>query len=127
MAVVINAPAIFVIENNGYSEHTGADYAVGSKDIAGRSEAFGMKVLKADGCDYFAVYDAMAELLDHARAGKGPCTAEFMTTRFFGHFEGDPQKYRAKDEVKRHREEMDCLKNFPRKRCGKRRPRRGRA
>lgn len=112
MAVVINAPAIFVIENNGYSEHTGADYAVGSKDIAARSEAFGMKTIKADGCDYFAVYDAMAELLDHARAGKGPCTAEFMTTRFFGHFEGDPQKYRAKDEVKRHRQEMDCLKNF---------------
>jgi pyruvate dehydrogenase E1 component alpha subunit len=112
MAVVINAPAIFVIENNGYSEHTGADYAVGSKDIAARSEAFGMKTIKADGCDYFAVYDAMAELLDHARAGKGPCAAEFMTTRFFGHFEGDPQKYRAKDEVKRHREEMDCLKSF---------------
>ena len=112
MAVVLNLPAIFVIENNGYSEHTGADYAVGSRDIAGRSEAFGMKTVKADGCDYFAVYDAMAALLDHARAGKGPCAAEFETTRFFGHFEGDPQKYRAKDEVKRHRAEMDCLKNF---------------
>ena len=112
MAVVINAPAIFVIENNGYSEHTGADYAVGSKDIAGRSAAFGMKAVKADGCDYFTVYETMAELLDHVRAGKGPCTVEFTTTRFFGHFEGDPQKYRAKDEVKRHREDMDCLKNF---------------
>lgn len=112
MAVVIKAPAIFVIENNGYSEHTGADYAVGSKDIAARSEAFGLKTVKADGCDYFSVYEAMGELLDHARAGKGPCAAEFRTTRFFGHFEGDPQKYRAKDEVKRHREEMDCLKNF---------------
>lgn len=112
MAVVIKAPAIFVIENNGYSEHTGADYAVGSKDIAARSEAFGLKTVKADGCDYFSVYGAMGELLDHARAGKGPCAAEFRTTRFFGHFEGDPQKYRAKDEVKRHREEMDCLKNF---------------
>ncbi len=112
MAVVLKLPAIFVVENNGYSEHTGADYAVGSKDIAARSEAFGMKALRADGSDYFAVYDAMAELLDHARSGKGPCVAEFTTTRFFGHFEGDPQKYRAKDEVKRHREEMDCLKIF---------------
>jgi pyruvate dehydrogenase E1 component alpha subunit len=112
MAVVLKLPAIFVVENNGYSEHTGADYAVGSKDIAARSEAFGMKSVKADGSDYFAVYDAMAEALDHVRAGRGPCTAEFITTRFFGHFEGDPQKYRAKDEVKRHREEMDCLKIF---------------
>ncbi len=112
MAVVLNLPAIFVIENNGYSEHTGVDYAVGSKDIAGRSEAFGMKAMKADGCDYFTVYDTMAEILDHVRAGKGPATVEFLTTRFYGHFEGDPQNYRAKDEVKRHRAEMDCLKNF---------------
>lgn len=112
MAVVLKLPCIFVIENNGYSEHTGADYAVGSKDIAGRAAAFGMKSAKADGCDYFAVYDVMAGLIDHARAGKGPSTVEFATTRFFGHFEGDPQKYRAKDEVKRHREERDCLKNF---------------
>jgi pyruvate dehydrogenase E1 component alpha subunit len=112
MAVVVNVPAIFVIENNGYSEHTGADYAVGAESIAARSEAFGMKTLVADGSDYFAVYDTMAELLDHARAGKGPCTAEFKTTRFFGHFEGDPQNYRAKDEVKKHRETMDCLKIF---------------
>lgn len=112
MAVVLNLPCIFVVENNGYSEHTGADYAVGSKDIAGRAAAFGMKALKADGCDYFAVYDAMAECLDHVRSGAGPCTVEFATTRFFGHFEGDPQKYRAKDEVKRHRAERDCLSNF---------------
>ncbi len=112
LAVVLRLPVIFVVENNGYSEHTGADYAVGSKDIAARTAGFGMKTVKADGCDYFAVYDAMAELLDHARSGKGPSAAEFMTTRFFGHFEGDPQKYRAKDEVRRHREEMDCIKKF---------------
>ena len=42
MAVVLQAPAIFVFENNGYSEHTGASYAVGSKDIAARSRGFGM-------------------------------------------------------------------------------------
>jgi pyruvate dehydrogenase E1 component alpha subunit len=112
LAVVLKLPVIFVVENNGYSEHTGADYAVGSKDIAGRAAGFGMKSLKADGASYFAVWDAMAELVDHARAGKGPCAVEFKTTRFFGHFEGDPQKYRAKDEVKRHRAEMDCLKIF---------------
>jgi pyruvate dehydrogenase E1 component alpha subunit len=35
-----------------------------------------------------------------------------MITRFYGHFEGDPQLYRAKDEVKRHRESMDCLLRF---------------
>ena len=44
LAVVTNAPAIFAFENNHYSEHTGVSYAVGSEDIAGRAESFGMKV-----------------------------------------------------------------------------------
>jgi pyruvate dehydrogenase E1 component alpha subunit len=112
MAVVIKAPIIFVIENNGYSEHTGVSYSVGGADISKRTESFGIKTLRVDGCDYFAVYDAMAELLDYVRSGKGPCAIECLTTRFFGHYEGDPQNYRAKDEVKNHRENMDCLKNF---------------
>ena len=32
-------------------------------------------------------------------------------TRYFGHFEGDQQTYRA-DEVARARAELDCLKRF---------------
>ena len=30
---------------------------------------------------------------------------------FFGHYEGDPQNYREKNEVKDHRSNRDCLKN----------------
>ena len=37
MAVVLQLPAIFVFENNQYGEGTGAAYAVGSHDIAGRA------------------------------------------------------------------------------------------
>ena len=112
MAVVLKVPAIFVIENNGYSEHTGVDYAVGSKDIAGRSRAFGMPAERCDGSDFFSVYAAMGRALAHCRAGQGPYTIEATTTRFYGHFEGDPQLYRAKDEVRAQRESMDCLKRF---------------
>ena len=112
MAKVINAPAIFIIEINGYSEHTGASYSVGGVDIAKRTEGFGLKTIEADGCDYHAVYDAMAELLDYSRSGNGPSAAVFNTTRFFGHYEGDPQNYREKNEVKDHRSNRDCLKKF---------------
>ncbi len=35
-----------------------------------------------------------------ARRGEGPSRIERRCTRFFGHFEGDPQRYRAKDEVR---------------------------
>jgi pyruvate dehydrogenase E1 component alpha subunit len=112
MAVVLKVPAIFVIENNGYSEHTGADYAVGCGDIAGRAAAFGMPAECVDGVDFFAVHEAMGRAVDRARGGGGPSTLVANTTRFFGHFEGDPQNYRAKDEVARHREGMDCLRRF---------------
>lgn len=113
MAVVTKAPAIFVFENNHYSEHTGVDYAVGTnRDIASRAEAFGMKAWRANGCDYFDTYAAMRELLEHVRGGGGPAAIELDTERFFGHFEGDPQRYRGKGELDRIREERDCLKAF---------------
>ena len=72
MAVVLKVPAIFVIEDNGYSEHTGKDYAVGSKDIAGRARGFGMPAEKCDGADFFSVYEAAGRLIERARAGRGP-------------------------------------------------------
>ena len=112
MAVVLKVPALFVIEDNGYSEHTGVSYAVGSKDIAGRARAFGMPAEKCDGADFFSVYETTGRLLDGMRRGGGPATLEATITRFYGHFEGDPQNYRAKDEVRRFRETMDCLKRF---------------
>ncbi|KRB85265.1 ABC transporter substrate-binding protein [Sphingomonas sp. Root710] len=113
LAVVTQAPAIFVFENNHYSEHTGVDYAVGTAgDIASRAEAFGMKVWRADGTDFFAVHDTMRELLDYVRAGNGPAAVEFDTERFFGHFEGDPQRYRGPGELDRIREERNCLMKF---------------
>ena len=47
-----------------------------------------------------------------AKSGEGPSTIEATITRYYGHFEGDPQNYRAKDEVARLRVTMDCLKRF---------------
>ena len=112
MAVVLEVPALFVFENNGYSEHTGAAYAVGSGDIAGRARGFGMPAETCDGADFFSVYESAGRLFEPMRRGEGPAALEARITRFYGHFEGDPQLYRAKDEVGRLRETMDCLKNF---------------
>jgi len=71
-----------------------------------------MKVWRADGTDFFAVTDTMRELLDHVRGGGGPAAVEFDTERFFGHFEGDPQRYRGEGELDRIRAERDCITNF---------------
>jgi TPP-dependent pyruvate/acetoin dehydrogenase alpha subunit len=110
LAVVLQLPAIFLFENNGYGEGTAAGYAVGSKDIAGRAKGFGMPALKVDGADVFAVYETCKKAVKHCRAGKGPIAIEASITRFRGHFEGDAQAYRGKGEVKRLMKDLDCLK-----------------
>ena len=112
MAVVLQVPAIFVFENNGYGEHTGAEYAVGSKDIAGRAEGFGLPTYKVDGTDFFDVYETAGKAIKDAREGKGPSVIEAEAVRFGGHFIGDPQNYRAEGELDKLREEKDCLKIF---------------
>jgi pyruvate dehydrogenase E1 component alpha subunit len=71
-----------------------------------------MPAERVDGADFFAVHAAMGRAVLHARSGGGPSTIEAAITRFYGHFEGDPQNYRAKDEVANHRQTMDCLKRF---------------
>ena len=37
---------------------------------------------------------------------------ECKVNRYFGHFEGDAQRYRAPDEVKGIREKSDCITNL---------------
>jgi len=112
MAVVLKLPVIFVFENNHYSEHTGDRYAVGGADIAARAAGFGMLARKGDGCDFFATYDVMQDVLEHCRRGRGPAAVELDTERFFGHFEGDPQRYRGEGEIARLRATRDCLTIF---------------
>jgi len=111
-AVVLKLPVIFAVENNGYGEHTGISYHLGSGDIAARSAAFGMPAVKVDGTDFFAVYEAAGEAIARARDGGGPSTVEMEAPRWRGHFEGDPQLYRNMDEVKYLREKRDCVKKF---------------
>jgi acetoin:2,6-dichlorophenolindophenol oxidoreductase subunit alpha len=115
MAVVLKLPAIFVFENNQYGEGTGFSYHCGSGDIAGRAGGFGLPAVKVNGDDFFEVHEAAAEAVERARKGGGPSVIEVDTCRFYGHHSGDAQLYRGKDEVKRLREERDCLVHFRRR------------
>lgn len=112
LAVILKLPVVFYCENNGVGEGTGVDYAVGAASIADRAAGFGMPAKKIDGTDFFAVYEEMAEVVAHCRAGKGPYFVEAETVRFYGHFEGDPQAYRLKEEIADARQNRDCIRKF---------------
>ena len=79
LAVVLKLPAMFVFENNGYGEYTGAAYAVGSRDIAGRAAGFGLPAVKVSGDDFFAVHEAAAR-------GDRPCPQRRRSQRDRGRY-----------------------------------------
>jgi len=112
LASVWNLPAIFVAENNGYAESTSSSWSVASDNIADRGSAFGMPSVIVDGFDFFAAHEAAGEAVKRAREGGGPTLIEMKFMRYYGHFEGDQQTYRGADEVKKLREEKDCLLRF---------------
>lgn len=112
MAVVLNLPAVFVFENNGIGEATGADYAVGSRDIAGRAAAFGMPAYKVDGTDFEEVNKIAKKCIDRARKGEGPSVIEASAIRFYGHFEGDQYLFRTPEQLKELKKANDPLIKF---------------
>ncbi|KWR91895.1 thiamine pyrophosphate-dependent dehydrogenase E1 component subunit alpha [Cupriavidus sp. IDO] len=114
LAAVWNLPVIFVIENNGYAESTSRDYGTAVDSYVDRAAGFGIPGVTVDGTDFFAVYEAAGEVIRRAREGGGPSLLECKMVRFYGHFEGDAQTYRAAGELDDIRANKDCLKIFTR-------------
>lgn len=112
LAAIWHLPVIFVVENNGYAESTSRDYATAANSFVDRGVGFGVPGVSVDGNDFFAVYEAAGEMIRRAREGGGPSLLECRTDRFYGHFEGDAQSYRAPGELDDIRENRDCLKIF---------------
>lgn len=112
LASIWKLPVVFLNENNGYAESTGASYSVATPNISDRAAGFGMPGAKVDGNDFFAVYEAAGVAIRRARAGEGPTLLECTTQRYYGHFEGDAMTYRPRGEVRQLRKECDCLKIF---------------
>lgn len=111
-AAAMHLPVIFVIENNGYAESTAASFHQSGIDVAKRADGFGLPGVVVDGQDYFAVREATAEAVNRARVGGGPSLIECKTVRYYGHFIGDQQKYRTREEIQDARDNRDPLKNF---------------
>lgn len=110
LAVVLELPMIFMYENNFYAEFTRNPKPEGR--IAERAGSFGMPAVVVDGSDFFAVHKACREAIERGRNGGGPTAIEAVSARYYGHFEGDPQDYRDKEELREQREAGDPLPRF---------------
>ena len=70
-----------------------------------------MEGVTVDGNDVEAIYEAAKKAIDKARRGEGPTLIECKTYRWLGHWTGDPQPYRTKEEINEWKEKC------PIKRC----------
>ena len=112
LAQLWQVPAVFVCENNRWSESTPQSQHQPIQDLTQRAAAFGMRALHVDGQDVEAVHLAALDALEHARAGRGPVLLVCETERLTGHYIGDPQVYRDKDELRKLQETRDPIENL---------------
>jgi TPP-dependent pyruvate/acetoin dehydrogenase alpha subunit len=109
LAELWKVPAVFVCENNHYAESTPSKQQLPIEDLTKRAEAYGMASMKVDGQDVEAVYKTMQKALKHARDGEGPIFLLAETYRLTGHYVGDPQVYRPKEEIREARQTQDPI------------------
>jgi len=112
MAAAWKLPVIFLCENNQWASTTPYRTTTSVDDIADRAQGYGMPGVIVDGNDVFAVYEAAKDLIERARRGEGPAILECKTYRIKGHFVGDPEMYRTKEEVQKVLEETDPIPRF---------------
>jgi TPP-dependent pyruvate/acetoin dehydrogenase alpha subunit len=111
MAAAWKLPVVYLCENNGYGVSVPIQTVTNTPNISVRAKAYDIPGKTVDGNDVLAVYEAVKEAVNYARAGHGPSIVECRTYRMRGHFEGDPDAYRpkeiteewkAKDPIKRY-------------------------
>jgi len=107
MASAWKLPLICYCENNFYAETTSIYDSTNLKDLTARAAAFAVPGISIDGNDVIAVYEATAEAVARARKGEGVTFIDAKTCRQRGHFEGDSQAYRTREE------RGECLKMDP--------------
>jgi pyruvate dehydrogenase E1 component alpha subunit len=111
LAALWKLPVIFVIEDNSWAISVEKDKSTSVGKNSERAKAYGIPGVYVDGNDVIAVYEVAKEAAERARRGEGPSLIEIKVYRFRGHFEGDPQLYRPKEDLEEARLK-DPLKNL---------------
>jgi pyruvate dehydrogenase E1 component alpha subunit len=112
LAQLWGVQSLFVCEDNHWAESTPAKQQLPIEDLAQRAVAYGMKAIKVDGQDVEEVHKATLRALKHVREGKGPVFLHVNTYRLVGHYVGDPQVYRDKEELRETRETQDPIEKL---------------
>ncbi|MDH4580756.1 thiamine pyrophosphate-dependent dehydrogenase E1 component subunit alpha [Pseudomonas sp. BN415] len=100
LASLWKLPVIFVCQDNNYGISVSKKASTSVANIADRAAAYNMPGTTVEENDASHMFAAAGPAIDRARAGDGPSLIEVKVDRYYGHFQGDPETYRPKGEVK---------------------------
>src|SRR3954449_11142647 len=83
-AAVMNAPVVFVCNNNGWAISTPVSAQTRAASLADKAVGYGIPGVTVDGLDVLAVHAAAREAVERARSGGGPTLIEA------GHYRAAP-------------------------------------
>jgi 2-oxoisovalerate dehydrogenase E1 component len=109
-AAAKNLPLVVVCENNGWSELTPTASLLRTPNLVDRVAGYRIPAEIVDGCDAEAVFDAATWAVAEARAGRGPVFLECKTVRLGGHYNGDIEHYRPREDAEAAKREEPLVR-----------------
>ncbi len=111
-AGVMQAPLILLCNNNQWAISTPVSEQTRAATLADKAIGYGIPALRVDGGDVLAVYEAVREAAERARAGGGPTFVEAVTYRSAPHATADdPRVYIDLERVEEERRN-ECLGRY---------------
>src|SRR3954470_18526679 len=112
LAAVMNAPAVFVCNNNQWAISTPIEAQTRAESLADKAIGYGIPGVRVDGLDVLAVHRAAREAVERARSGGGPTLIEAVHYRPAPHATADdPRAYVDLERVEEERA-RECLGRY---------------
>jgi TPP-dependent pyruvate/acetoin dehydrogenase alpha subunit len=113
LAAVLQVPAVFVLQNNGYAYSTPIARQMRNTNMSERvRDGWGIPAERVDGTDALAVYASVLGAIERARAGEGPQAVEALTLRMHGHAAHDDGRYMDREQLRTFAEGFDPIERL---------------
>lgn len=99
LAAAWKLPLIAIVEDNSWGISVPKSKSTSVKHNDDRAASYGIFGAHVKDNDPLEMYRVCEEAVRRARNGEGPSIIEIETYRYLGHFQGDPELYRNKQEV----------------------------
>src|SRR5262249_18572296 len=112
LAAVMEAPVVFVCNNNHWAISTPLEAQTRAETLADKAVGYGIPGIRIDGLDVLAVYEAAHAAVERARAGGGPTLIEAVHYRAAPHGTADdPRAYVDPERVEEERA-RECVGQY---------------